>query len=153
MGGVGSGGNNRLTDEDRKRRGTFRPDRTDAERDAAAAARVVNGPWLREIPEPKLPLNEVGRQKYDELTTMLFEQNKLTLVTCMIAEEAASLFQEKHRRMAAGKPVPASLSTQLQRALGQLKIAEDAPPIANPAGKKNKFAECGFSSRIIRRST
>jgi hypothetical protein len=148
MGGIGSGGGNRLSDEERRKRGTFRPDRTDAARDAMAVQKVVNGPWLREIPPPELPLSEIGKGKYHELTRILFDQNKLTLVTRMLAEQAASLHQEIHRRMVAGKPVPASLSTQMQRALGQLKIAEDAPAIANPAGKQNKFAGCGFSSRL-----
>lgn len=148
MGGVGSGGGGRLSDDEHLARGTFRPDRSDAERDAANAAKVLNGPWLREIPRPELPLGESGVKKYDEITQMLFEQNKLTKVTCMLAEQVAVLHQEMIRRMTAGKPVPASLSTQMQRALGQLQIAENAPAIANPAGKTNKFAGCGFAARL-----
>jgi hypothetical protein len=148
MGGVGSGGNNRLSDEERVKRGTFRADRTDVERDAAAASKVVTGIFLQTIPPPELPLNEIGTTKYNDLARILFEANKLTTVTRMLVEQAASLHQEMHRRLTLKKPVPASLSTQMQRALGQLKIAEDAPAIANPAGKVNKFEGCGFSSRL-----
>jgi hypothetical protein len=148
MGGKGSGGSSRLSDEERKKRGTFRADRSDALRDAAAAATVVTGPWLKTIPEPELPFDKAGLDKYHELARILFDSNKLTSVTRMLVEQVAFLHQEMQRRMAAGKSVPASLSTQMQRALGQLKIADDAPAIANPGGKTNKFASCGFSSRV-----
>src|SRR3954471_9790029 len=148
MGGVGSGGNNRLSDDEKKKRGTFRDDPSDCVCDAVAATRVVSGPWLTASPEQELPLSDIGRKKYDELTKILFDSNKLTTVTRMLVEQVASLHQEIHRRMSASKPVPASLTTQMRGALAQLKIAEDAPAIANPAGKINKFTSCGFSSRI-----
>jgi hypothetical protein len=148
MGGIGSGGHNKIGDDEKRRRGTFRADRSEEARAQAAAAKVVTGPWLTSIPEPELPLNEVGRKKYDELTKVLFDANKLTAVTRMAAEQVAVLFQEQHARLSAGKSVPASLSDKLQRALSTLKIAEDAKPIENPEGKKNKFARCGFSSRL-----
>lgn len=148
MGGRGSGGSNRLSDEEKRRRGTFRADRSDESYAEAAAAKVVSGPWLTSIPEPELPLNEHGRRKYGELTKVLFEANKLTAVTRMFSEQAAVLFQEQHARLSAGKPVPASLSDKIQRALSMLKIAEDAKPIETPEGRKNKFARCGFASRL-----
>lgn len=148
MGGRGSGGHNGLSDEEKRRRGTFRADRSEEARGDAAAANVVTGPWLTSIPEPELPLNEHGRRKYKELTEVLFSANKLTAITRMAAEQVAVLFQEQHSRLSAGKSVPASLSDKLQRALSTLKIAEDARPIDNPEGRKNKFARCGFSSRL-----
>lgn len=148
MGGKGSGGHNRLSDDEKRRRGTFRKDTSEAVYAEADAAKVVAGPWLTTIPEPDLPLNEHGRRKYDELTKVLFDANKLTAVTRSAAEQVAVLFQEQHARMTAGKPVPASLSTQMQRALAMLRIAEDAPVIDNPEGKRNKFSGCGFASRI-----
>jgi hypothetical protein len=147
MGGQGSGGGNRLSDEERKARGTFRSDRSDAERDAAKASKVVTGHWLPTIPPPTFPLNDVGKKKYDELTRILFAQNKLTIVTQMQAEMAARQFEKIYTITAAGKDPSASDMTELAKALGQLKIAEDAPPIANPEGRINKFASCGFSTR------
>lgn len=147
MGGTGSGGHNRLSDEQKRDRGTLRADRSDSAYDARAAEKVVAGPWLSSIPEPELPLNTVGRRKYDDLARALFDANKLTAITRMQAEQAAVLFQEQHRRLTEGKGVPASLSDKLQRALVALRIAEDAKPIANPAGERNKFARCGFSNK------
>lgn len=147
MGGIGSGGGNRLSDEEHRRKGTFREDRSRETQIAEAAKKVVTGPWLSSIPEPELPLNEFGKKKYDELAHALFDQNKLTNVTRMLAEQAALLFQEQHRRLTANLPVTASLSDKLQRALAALKIAEDAAPITNPEGRINKFARSGFSNR------
>lgn len=147
MGGKGSGGHNRLSDEEKKRRGTFRAHLSEEAYDQRAAQTVIAGPWLPSIPEPSFPLDEVGRKTYDELTTMLFEQNKLTLVTKMWAEQAAIGQQEIHRLMKAGKTVRASHLNQVERALRALKIAEDAKPIANPAGTANKFEACGFANR------
>ena len=143
----GSGRGHRLTDEEKKRRGTFRPDMSEEVYKARAAEKIVTGPWLKQIPEPECPLGEVGRRKYDEFTRQLFDQNKLTSVTQMYAEIASGLFEKIHSLKAAGKHPTGSDVTQLQRALDALKIAEDAPKIANP-GKQNKFASCGFSSRL-----
>lgn len=148
MGGFGSGGHNRLSDSEKKRRGTFRADQSEEVMTEAAAAKVVSGPWLSSIPDPELPLGETGKKKYDELTKALFDQNKLTAITRLLAEQAAMLFEQQYLRLSAGKPIPASLSDKLQRALSQLKIAEDAKPIANPEGKRNRFAGSGFSSRL-----
>lgn len=150
MGGMGSGGHSRLSDDEKKRRGTFRPDQSEAVFEKRRAEKVVAGPWLTSIPEPELPLNEIGRRKYHELARALFDQNKLTAVTRMQAEQAAVLFQEQHRRLEAGTGVSASLSDKLQRALSALKIAEDATPIANPTAQKNKFAQSGFSFRTVK---
>lgn len=144
---MGSGGHNKLTDAEKIARGTFRPSRSDEVYAERAGAKVVAFPRLREIPVPDLPLNEVGQKKYDELTRALFDADKLTVVTKTAAEQAAALHQEIHRRMSDGKPVPASLSDKLQRALAQLKIAEDAPTIASPGNRVNKFAGTGFSTR------
>ena len=146
MGGRGSG-NRGLSDEEKRRRGTFREDQSEKVRLEGIASKVVTGPWLDRIPEPTLPLNEVGKKKYDDLTRQLFEQNKLTIVTQMHAEIAAGQYEKIHALRTAGKQPSASDVTQFQRALDALKIAEDAPTINNPAGKKNKFAACGFSNR------
>lgn len=147
MGGRGSGKRG-LSDEEKKRRGTFREDTSEAVRLANVAAKVVTGPWLDRIPEPTLPLGEVGRKKYEELARQLFDQSKLTLVTQMHAEVAAGQYEKIYALRTADKHPSASDITQLQRALDALKIAEDAPPINNPAGKKNKFTVCGFSNRV-----
>lgn len=147
MGGRGSGGRNRLSDEEKKRRGTFRPDNSDAVYDQRAAARVIAGPWLSSIPDPEYPLNEIGMAKYRELTEPLFRDNKLTAVTVMRASTAALLHQKFHAYALAGKPISGSDVAQMRGILADLDIANSAPPIADPNGKRNKFAQAGFASR------
>lgn len=147
MGGRGSGGHNRLSDAEKKRRGTFREDKSEVVMIERAASSVVAGPWLKEIPDPELPLNEHGLKKYNSLCRALFDQNKLTVITRDSAEQAGVLFQEMKRRLDEGRPIPASLSDKYQRALSVLKIAEDAPIINNPEAKKNRFSGSGFAHR------
>lgn len=146
MGGVGSGGHNRLSDAEKARRGTLRSTSTEETHAANTAAKVVTGPWLDKIPLPTMPMGEVGQKKYDELTRQLFDQNKLTVVTQLHAETAATQYEKIHALRTAGKYPSASDVTQLNRALDALKIAENAPTLPNP-DRVNKFARCGFSNR------
>lgn len=148
MGGFGSGGHNRLSDAEKKRRGTFVAKQSDAIYDARAAANVLAFPTLREIPAAELPLNEIGSRKYDELARALFDAGRLTTVSRMLAEQVASLFQEQHRRMSAGLPVPGSLSDKMQRALAQLKLADGAPTIAQPQSRNERARRIGFAARL-----
>jgi hypothetical protein len=147
MGAAGSGGHNRLSDAEKIRRGTFDKRTSEAAQAEKAGRKVVVGPWLNEIPDPELPLNEIGRKKYDELARSLFETGKLTMATKMLAEQVAVLFQQMHQLLSAGKSVPTNLSEKIQRVIFQLGIAENAPQIAAPQGQKRKFAHCGFSSK------
>lgn len=141
------GGHNRLTDAEKIARGTFRPSRGEAVYKADLGAKVIAGPWLDAIPEPQLPLGPEARMKYDELARMLFDQNKLTVVTRSIAEGAAVLFGQIHRRESEGRDVPASMAARYLGALQNLKIAEEAPEIATPGNKRNAFDFCGFANR------
>ena len=148
MGGLGSGGNGRLTDAEKKARGTFRADQSDAVYDAQRAATVVVGPWLASIPEPTIPLTAVGRAKYDELTKLLFDGNKLTKVTCSDCERMAVMHQQMHERLTAGKSVPMELIKRMDSISVRLRIAEDAAPLASP-GAKNKFASIGTAATVV----
>lgn len=149
MGGTGSGGSNRLSDDEKKRRGTLDSRHTEKARAAKAAEKVVIGPWLSEIPEPDLPLGEVGRKKYFELVRSLFDSGKLTLATKMLSEQAAVLQEQMHRRMTEGKSVPTNMSEKIQRVIAQLGIAENAPQIARSKETAGKFTFAGFSNRRI----
>lgn len=148
MGGRGSGGANKLSDEEKRRRGTFRPSRSEETYKEAAGAKVVAGPWLTTIPEPGLPLDEVGRRKYDEITKALFDQTKLTMATVLIAEQYALQYQQVHKRLSEGRNVPASTTQLLDKMLRDLRIAEEAPVIASPGEKQSKFRRVGFSTRL-----
>jgi hypothetical protein len=148
MGGIGSGDGGRVSDAEKQRRGTVDPRFTEAEQQKRQESRVITGPWLSEIPKSEFPLGDLGVKKYTELTQMLFDQNKLTLVTVMHAQVAAMQFEKISNMLKEGKHPSASDSTQLQRALAALRIAENAQKIASP-GKKNKFHGSGFSNRRV----
>lgn len=137
-----------ISDEEKKRRGTFRDNWSEAAVAERHAAKVVTGPWLETIPNPVIPLGKVGLDKYRELATILHSQNKLTTVTQMQAEIAARQFDKVYSVTVAGGNPSASDITQLQRALDSLRIAENAAPITNPEGRVNKFTGAGFANRL-----
>lgn len=147
-GNSNSGGNRRLSDAEKIARGTFRKDQSEEVYAARAGAKVITGVFLPRIPDPSIPLSEVGRGKYDELTNLLFEQNKLTVVTCGDCERMAVMHQQMHERLSAGKNVPMDLIKRMDAISLRLRIAENAPTIADPTAK-NKFANCGFSSSKV----
>jgi hypothetical protein len=145
MGGVGSGRIRTLSDDDRKRSGSFRESESEAAALAQAAEKIVVGPWLSSIPEPSVQLGSAGRKKYDEVTKLLFDQNKLTLVTCGLCELLAVYQQQMSNKLANDKPVSADLLKRMEALYVKLRIAADAPKIASP-GEKNRFAGSGFSN-------
>lgn len=134
MGGIGSGRRNL--------KGT--PPRKDSV--SEASAQVLSGPWLQAIPAPTMPLGDVGRAKYEELTRMLFDRNRLTHTALGWAENAAVLYEQIHIRLEQKKPVSVRLNEGFQRSLAALRIAEDAAPITNP-NRISKFAIHGFANR------
>lgn len=148
MGGIGSGGHNRLSEAEKLRRhGKVKSTRTDAAYAKAAAEKVVVGPWLSAVPDPEYPLDENGRKKYFELARTLFDAGKLTLATKMLCEQVAVLHQQVFKRLAEGQMVPTNMSEKIQRAIMQLGIAENGPKIAGPKEKTGKFDHSGFANR------
>jgi hypothetical protein len=143
------GGSNRLSDEEKKAKGTFRADRSDAVYAERAAGKVITGVFLSKIPEPNLPLNEVGRAMYDKMAKLLFEQNKLTEVTCLDCENLGLIQQQMDARMRAGKAVASDMIKRKDAILVRLRVAENAPAVASP-GEKNRFEGSGFSNSRIK---
>lgn len=146
MGGYGSGRRIQSSDEDKKARGVFRADRSEEAVLSKKVAKLFVGPWLTEIPEPELPLGEVGRAKYFELTRALKEQGKLSKPLIMRAEMAAMMWEKIHDLKARGEYPSGSDQSQLQRALDALDLANKATPIDNP-DKKNKFEGHGWANK------
>lgn len=141
-------GRHSLSDEEKKRRGTFREDTSAAALAAKRAEKVIVGPWLTKIPVPEMPLNEVGRARYDLLAGILFNNNKLTEATCMDCQLVALHWQGVKARIEAGKPPSSDSLKQIASITQRLRIAEDAPAIANP-DHKNKFASIGTANRVL----
>lgn len=145
MGGRGSGGWNKLTEEEKRRRGTLKPSRSDQAYAERATAKLITGPWLTKIPKPDYPLNKIGLAKYNEWTNELFEQNKLTSIMVTKASALALLHQKFHRLATEGKEPSASDYAKFQSGMRDLDIAANAKVTASP-GEKNKFEGSGFST-------
>lgn len=140
-----SGGGNRKSDAQKIAEGTYRTDRSDEVYAARNAAKVITGVFLSKIPEPELPLGEVARKKYFELAQMLFDNNTLTSVSCMLCQSTAMIWEKIYRIAESGKTVPASVMHQFNQMMRDLKVAENAPAIANP-NQKSRFEGSGFSN-------
>ncbi len=138
----------RIGDEEKKRRGTFRADESEAVLNAKAGAKVITGIFLPKVPDPEMPLNAVGRAKYDEIAALLFEQNKLTKVTCMDCEILALHWQGIQARIEAGKAPSSDSLKQFASITQRLRIAEDAPAIADPT-RRNKFDSIGNAAGVL----
>lgn len=136
--------NPRLSDEEKKRRGTFRADQSEEVYRARAAQKVVTGSTLSAVPDPEMPLNEIGLGKYRELTELLLSQGKLTKITCMDCEMIALHWQNVRARVATGKSASSDSLKQITAITQRLRIAEDAPEIESP-DKKSRFTGCGFA--------
>lgn len=144
MGGTNSG--RRVSDEEKRKKGSYQPCRSEEANAKRAAEKIISGPWLKSIPEPQIPLGEVGRKKYDEYANLLFKGNKLTSVTCDDCERFAVLWEQMHEARAAGRKVSMQAINRMDAIAARLRIADEAPAIANP-NQKNRFAGSGFSNQ------
>lgn len=146
--GIDGRGRPRLSDEEKRRRGTFQSPYSDEKYAAKDAAKVITGIFLAKVDEPELPLNEIGRKKYFELATMLLDGGKLTTVTRMNCEATASVWQKMHATLESGKPIPAQVTNQYNSMMRDLRVAENAPSIATE-NQKNKFAAIGNANTVL----
>lgn len=142
----GSGGHNRISDAEKKAKGTFRVDRTEEAYAEKAGAKVLAFPTLRQIPDPQLPLNEIGLAKYQELARLLFDAQKLTAITRDAAEAAAVQWQGMHKSLSEGKDIPAHRYLAFERAMKIINVANNAPQIGG-VPQRSRFAQCGFAHR------
>ncbi|WP_318911618.1 hypothetical protein [Shinella zoogloeoides] len=139
-----SGGQNRLSDAEKKRRGTFRPDQSEAVYAARKAENVVTGVFFSEIPVPSLPLDEHGRATFQKWAKLLLDQGKLTSVTSAHCESLGFIDMLINQRVTAGKLPTADSLKQRTSVIRMLGVAEDAPIIAGST--KSRFEGSGFSN-------
>lgn len=140
------------TDEMKKASGSWRPSNSDAVRARKLSEKVFALPTHDEIPDPELPLRTKGLKKYYELCGQLHRQGKLTRFARDAAEQVATLFQDQHERMAAGKRVPAYITQNIQRLMGQLALIEDTEKVTEMRPDvPNPFEHSGFPNMRGRR--
>lgn len=144
MGGMGSGGHNKLSDAEKKRKGTYRKDQSSTTQQVKKAEKVVAGPWLKKIPDPTLPLCDVSSAKYFEYAQHLFDQGTLTKFTCETCQIAALRYARLKSMLEDGKSPPAYLLKEIDKDVEKLTIAETAAPIVG-GPKRSRFAGVGFA--------
>lgn len=139
-----SGGQNRLSDEEKKRRGTFRPDQSSAVYAARQAENVVTGVFFSEIPVPSMPLNPFGKATYEKWAKLLLDQGKLTSVTAEHCQSLGLIDMRINDKVSAGKVPSADDMKQRTSVIRMLGVAENAPVIAGAT--KSRFEGSGFSN-------
>lgn len=139
-----------LSDAEKQSRGTFDSRSSETERAKATVAKVHALPVFREIPEPTVPFAEgsVGRKTYDKWARILFDAGHLTVISQGFVENLAMSDQTIAAMAEAGKPVPASVLTQRNRALGELKIIDVDPSLTPQKPEDNVFRKNGFARRL-----
>lgn len=134
----------RLSDAEKKAKGTFRADESSAALDKKLAEKVIRGVFLTRIPVPRLPLGDIGSQEYNRVAGELLRQLKLTEWSA----GRAALFAHVHEKIyiKAGKGGYASGDDvkTYQALLRELDIATHAEVTA-PGATQNRFATCGFA--------
>jgi hypothetical protein len=139
-----------LSDAEKLARGTLDNRTSEVARAKATANKVHAFPTLREIPEPTVPFAEdsVGRKTYDRWARFLFDAGHLTVISQGFVENLAMADQTIAAMALAGKPVPASVLTQRNRALGELKILDVDPSLTPNKPEDNVFRKNGFARRL-----
>lgn len=136
-----------LSDEEKIRRGTLDPRTSEEERDRASLEKVLAFPTFHEIPDPTIPLNEIGRKTYDKWARDLFNAGRLTQITQLSIENLALADQTIAACAKSGKAVPGSIITQRNRAAGELKVINVDPSLTPKRPDENKFSRNGFPAR------
>jgi len=142
-GNKNSGGHNRLSDAEKIKRGTFRPDRSEAAYNAKKGENVVTGVFFSEIPHPTMPLDDHGKATYQKWARLLLDQGKLTSVTAAHCESLGMIDMRINGKITAGKIPTAQDMSQRTSVIRMLGVAENAPVIAG-AGEKKRFDGVGL---------
>lgn len=143
MAGNSNSGRPRLSDAEKIRRGTFRPDQSEAAYNAKAAEKVVTGVFISEIPPPTMPLNDHGRASYEKWAKLLLDQGKLTSVMVEHCQSLGMIDMRINGKITAGKMPTADDMKQRTSVIRMLGVAENAPVIAG-GGEKKRFDGVGL---------
>ncbi len=108
---------------------------------------VIPFPRLRDVPEPSIPLSEVGRKVYDAWSRRLCDSGLLTAITSGFIEQLALADGAIHDQSAAGK-TPSSRYMEIRRgALLKLESLNVDHSLVPDPDKQNRFSRNGFPGR------
>ena len=126
----------------------YRGDRTNAAYTAKRLATVHAFPVFRELPDPTIPLNEVGRKTYDLWCRRLFDSGHLTVISQGFVETLSLCDQIIASNHDKGTQPSQSLLKERNRALGELKYLNADQSLVPVDQKNSRFSRNGFPSRL-----
>lgn len=138
-----------LSDDEKRRRGTYDPRYSAEVRAEAALAKVVSFPTLREIPECMFPLDVEGQKLYDELSRVLFEQKRLTVLSHAELSALCGGMSAERDKISKGKSASSVAFIRFLERIDKLQKAavDRAYAGSSTEDRPNKFARNGFSAR------
>lgn len=139
-----------LSDEEKKRRGTFREEASDAARKTAAVSNVLAFPVEPSIPKCRLPLPEdsVGIGVYNDWCQRLFNAGLLTKVSLAFIENLVLIEDKIDRALRAGKPVASRDMIVRQSVISKLELLNVDQNLVAGQTKTGVFGKNGFPSRL-----
>lgn len=137
-----------LRDEEKIARGTYEERYGEAARQKKRLGVIHAFPIFREIPEPTIPMREVARKTYDTWSRRLFDNGHLTVISQGFVENLAMADQIAADAYAAGKAPPASVLTQRNRALAELKYLDADQSLTPHKPEESRFRRNGFPRRL-----
>ena len=138
-----------LSDEEKRRRGTFDTRYSAEARAEASLSKVVAFPALREIPECMFPLDEAGQKLYDDLARVLCEQGRLTVLSHAELSSLCGGMSAERSKIAAGKSASSTAFVRFLERIDKLQKAaiDRAYAGSTTQDRPNKFARNGFANR------
>lgn len=143
-------GRNALSDEEKKRRGTFREGQSDSARRTAAVSNVLAFPVEPSIPKCRLPLpaDSIGHSVYNDWCQRLFSAGLLTKVSLAIVENLVLVEDKIDRALRAGKPVASRDMIVRQSVITKLELLNVDQNLVAGQTKKGVFGKNGFPTRL-----
>lgn len=141
-------GRNRLSDNEKRLRGTFQANTSADAYGRKEVAKVLQFPVLREIPLPSFPLGGKGTETYNFWARKLLDSGLLTRLTLDKVEGLAMADDKLAARLKAGREISdATLNARLQYLKYLEGLNVDTSVVAGQT-KKSAFATNGFPSRL-----
>lgn len=138
----------RLTDEQKKRRGTLRSDTSAESIGQKAVTKILEFPVLREIPKSQFPFNETGKETFDYWAVRMRDAGLLTKVSFGQIESLALQDHIIADAMAAGKMPPQVAVQERRKILTWIEGLNVSDSVVSGKRAKSNFASNGFPNRL-----
>lgn len=143
-------GRHPLSDEEKKRRGTFREEQSDNSRRVSAVGNVLAFPTLTNVPPCSFPLPENGKgmHTYNSWCRDLIEAGLLTKVSLAFIEQLAIADHTIEQAILSGKTPPGRATNDRGTALRRLELLNVDQNLVAGQTKKGVFGKNGFPARL-----